>query len=243
MAIRGGLAAQDEAPRNEEVNRDLADRGPACKTKAMDVLLHPAEVRVLGSLLEKEITTPEYYPLSLNALVNACNQKSNRDPVVNFDPPTVEQALQSLREKGLLLTITAAGSRVPKYGHRLSEKLNLGRREVAILCELMLRGPQTLGELRNRAERMHPFDDLAEVESVIEHLPELITKLPRRPGEKEARYAHLVSGTPAAPENEPAAPAPTRPDRIGALEAEVAQLRTELEELKRQFAQFQKQFE
>src|SRR3984957_1694354 len=214
----------------------------------MDLLLHPAEVRVLGSLLEKEVTTPEYYPLSLNALVNACNQKSNRDPVVEFDSNTVEQALNSLRDKGLLLAITGAGSRVPKYGHRFSEKLNLGRRELAILCELMIRGPQTLGELRTHCERMHPFDDLAEVESVLDRMPELITKLLRRPGEKEARYAHLLSGTPvvaaASVEESAASPATLpRADRVATLEAEVAQLRQELEDLKQQFARFQKQFE
>jgi len=209
----------------------------------MDLLLHPIEVRVLGSLLEKEITTPEYYPLSLNALINACNQKSNREPMVNFDQETVEHALQTLRDKGLLLTITGAGSRVPKYGHRISEKLNLGRRELAIVCELMLRGPQTLGELRTRADRMHSFEDLAQVESVIEHLPELITKLPRRPGEKEARSAHLLSGAPAIPENEPEVPQPMRSDRIVNLEAEVAELRRELESLKEQFAGFRKQFD
>src|SRR6202163_3466447 len=166
----------------------------------MELVLTPVEVRVICSLLEKEVTTPEYYPLSLNALVNACNQKSNRDPVVDFDASTVEEALLSLRDKGLLLAITGAGSRVPKYAHRISEKLNLGRRELAILCELMLRGPQTLGELRTHCERLHPFDDLAEVEAVIERLPELIVKLSRRPGEKEVRYAHLLSGTPVIPE-------------------------------------------
>ena len=209
----------------------------------MDLLLHPIEVRVLGSLLEKEITTPEYYPLSLNALINACNQKSNREPMVNFDQETVEHALQTLRDKGLLLTITGAGSRVPKYGHRISEKLNLGRRELAIVCELMLRGPQTVGELRTRADRMHSFEDLAQVESVIEHLPELITKLPRRHGEKEARYAHLLSGAPAISENEPEVAQPMRSDRIANLEAEVAELRRDLESLKEQFAGFRKQFE
>ena len=209
----------------------------------MDLLLHPIEVRVLSSLLEKEITTPEYYPLSLNALINACNQKSNREPTVNFDQETVEHALQTLRDKGLLLTITGAGSRVPKYGHRISEKLNLGRRELAIVCELMLRGPQTPGELRTRADRMHSFDDLTQVESVIEHLPELITKLPRRPGEKEARYAHLLSGAPAISENEAEVVQPMRTDRIANLEAEVAELRSDLESLKEQFAGFRKQFE
>jgi len=201
---------------------------------------------VLGSLLEKEVTTPEYYPLSLNALVNACNQKSNRDPVVDYDADTVDQALQSLRDKGLLLAITGAGSRVPKYGHRISEKLNLGRRELAIMCELMVRGPQTLGELRTHCERMHAFDDLAEVEAVIERLPELIVKLPRRPGEKEVRYGHLLCGTPEISETEPQALELTRadrPDRIGALELEIAQIRVELENLKQQFAGFKRQFE
>jgi uncharacterized protein len=202
------------------------------------------EVRVLGALLEKEITTPEYYPLSLNALLNACNQKSNRDPVVHFDEETIERVLYTLRDKGLLLNITGAGSRVPKYGHRLSEKLNLGRRELALLCELMLRGPQTLGELRTRAERMHAFDDLAEVESVLDRMPDLVTRLPRRPGEKEVRYAHLLSGTPEAPSALPEhAAAMHRSDRLAELEAEVAQLRSELEDLQKQFAGFQKQFE
>ena len=212
----------------------------------MDLLLQPEEVRVLGALLEKEVTTPEYYPLSLNALVSACNQKSNRHPVVQFDPETVEQVLESLRQKGLLLTVTGAGSRVPKYGHRFSEKLNLGRRELAILCELMLRGPQTLGELRTHCERMHPFDDLSEVEAVLEKLPELIARLARRPGEKEVRYAHLLSGAPEAqePEQEALPPPPAgRPERIEALETEVSRLRAELEDLKQQFAGFRKQFE
>src|SRR5580692_10790538 len=192
----------------------------------MDVQLHPVEVRVLGALLEKEITTPEYYPLSLNALVNACNQKSNRDPMVNFDESTLEQALHSLRDKGLLLSITGAGSRVQKYAHRISEKLNLGRPELAILCELMLRGPQTLGELRTRADRMHTFDDTDQVQAVIDRLPELITKLERRPGEKESRYAHLLGGPPTVSHSEPdQSSQPVRQDRITALETEVAQLR------------------
>jgi len=209
----------------------------------MDLVLHPVEVRVLGALLEKEITTPEYYPLSLNALINACNQKSNREPVVSFDEETVEQALRSLRDKGLLLSVSGAGSRVQKYGHRISEKLNLGRPELAILCELMLRGPQTVGELRNHASRMHPFDDVEQVQSVIDRLPELITKLERRPGEKESRFAHLLSGAPEIPETPAEAPAPVRVDRMAALEVEVAHLKTEVEELKQQFAGFRKQFE
>jgi uncharacterized protein len=212
----------------------------------MDLILDADEVRVLGALLEKEVTTPEYYPLSLNALVNACNQKSNRDPVVHFDEETVERVLYTLREKALLLNITGAGSRVAKYAHRLSEKLNLGRRELALLCELMLRGPQTLGELRTRAERMHHFDDISEVESVLDHLPELVVRLPRRTGEKEVRYTHLLSGEPAAAAaSDQAADSatPTRADRISVLEEEVGRLRDELETLKHQFAGFQKQFE
>jgi uncharacterized protein YceH (UPF0502 family) len=213
----------------------------------MQLVLDAEEVRVLGSLLEKEITTPEYYPLSLNALLNACNQKSNRDPVVHFDEETLERAVHTLRDKGLLINITGAGSRVPKYSHRLSEKLNLGRRELAVLCELMLRGPQTLGELRTRAERMHSFGDLAEVESVLDRMPELAVKLPRRPGEKEARYAHLLSGVhefanPPADEAADAA-TPPRSGRMAELEAEVAQLRLEIDDLKQQFAAFRKQFE
>jgi len=209
----------------------------------MDLLLHPVEVRVLGALMEKEIATPEYYPMSLNALVNACNQKSNRDPVVQYDEETVEQALETLREKGLVLMISGAGSRVQKYGHRIAEKLNLGRREAAILCELMIRGPQTLGELRTHSDRMHHFDDVTEVETVIERFPELFTRLPRRPGEKEMRYAHLLSGPPAAVEATTETAVAPRQDRLGALEAELAQLRGEIEDLKRQFAGFKQQFE
>jgi uncharacterized protein YceH (UPF0502 family) len=213
----------------------------------MDFSLDADEVRVLGSLLEKEITTPEYYPLSLNALLNACNQKSNRDPVVHFEEETLERVLYTLRDKGLTVNITGAGSRVPKFGHRLSEKLNLGRRELAILCELMVRGPQTLGELRTRAERMHHFDDISEVETVLDRMPELVTRLPRRPGEKEARYAQLLSGVPemapSAPERVADPVASPRSDRMAELEAEVARLRSEFEDLKQQFAGFQKQFE
>src|SRR4051812_7096821 len=165
----------------------------------MDFELDAAEARVLGSLLEKEIATPEYYPLSLNALVNACNQKSNREPVVNFDEDTVEQALERLRDKGLTSRITGRDVRVPKYAHRLSETFNFGRREAAVMCVLMLRGPQTTGELRGRSERLYTFDDLEAVEATLNRLAEwqpepLVKKLPRQPGFKEGRYAHLLSG-------------------------------------------------
>lgn len=201
----------------------------------MDIL-NPAEARVLGALLEKEATTPEYYPLSLNALVNACNQKSNRDPVVDYDEDTVRDAVNRLREKKLALTITGSG-RVNKYGQRLSETLNLGRRELAVLCTLLLRGPQTLGEIKDRGERMFSFADLAETENVLERLADwpggaLVRKLSRQPGQKEARFAHLFSGEPVV-ENVPEAPA--TPSRIGQLENELSQLRSEFNDLKRRF--------
>src|SRR4051794_40273255 len=149
-------------------------------------LLDPVEVRVLGSLIEKEATTPEYYPLSLNALVNACNQKSNRDPVVEFEQATVHDAVERLREKRMALTIVGSG-RVTKYAQRISESLNLGRRELAVLCTLLLRGPQTLGEIRDRSERMFAFTDPTEAERVLEKLAEwpehsLAKKLPRQSG-------------------------------------------------------------
>lgn len=165
----------------------------------MDFTLDAVEVRVLGSLIEKEIATPEYYPLTLNALVNACNQKQNREPVVNFDEDTVDAALESLRQKRLAATVTGAGIRVPKHRELLTEALNLGRRELALICVLMLRGQQTAGELRDRAGRLHEFTDLEEVDSVLERLIErqpdpLVKRLPRQPGTKEPRYAHLLSG-------------------------------------------------
>jgi len=151
-------------------------------------LLDPVEARVLGALMEKEVTTPEYYPLSLNALVNACNQKSNRDPVVDYDEDTVSDAVDRLREKKLSLLITGSG-RVNKFQQRISETLNLGRRESAVLCTLLLRGPQTLGEVKDRSERMFAFADLAEAETVLDKLADwpsgaLIGKLARQPGQK-----------------------------------------------------------
>jgi uncharacterized protein YceH (UPF0502 family) len=211
-------------------------------------MLSAVEVRVLGSLVEKEMATPEYYPLTLNALVNACNQKSNRDPAVAYDEDTVADAIDSLRERGLAAVITGAGMRVPKYRELLSEKLNLGRRELAILCELMVRGPQTSGELRDRAGRLHPFGDLEEVETVLRRLIEwqpepLAVRLPRQPGTKEPRSAHLLSGEPAiaAPAAAPATPA--RSDRLAELEAEVRELREEVRALREQMEKFRAQFE
>jgi uncharacterized protein len=161
-------------------------------------ILSDVETRVLGSLVEKELTTPEYYPLSLNALVNACNQKSNRDPVTTLNENAVSQALRSLDKEGLAGPADAIDNRVTKFEHRLQEAFNFDRREIAILCELLLRGPQTPGELRSRAERMHRFDDLGQVQSTLQRLaqrePPVVKILPRQPGTKEARYAHLLSG-------------------------------------------------
>jgi uncharacterized protein YceH (UPF0502 family) len=202
-------------------------------------LLDPVEVRVLGALIEKEATTPEYYPLSLNALVNACNQKSNRDPVVDYDDDIVADALASLREKRFSLTV-AGGSRVNKYSQRISETLNLGRRESAVLCVLFLRGPQTLGEIKDRSERMFSFADLAETEIVLEKLATLpagalVKKLPRQPGQKEARYAHLLSGEPDLEALAEAAPAGGQPTRVAQLEEDLRELRSEFNDLKRRF--------
>jgi uncharacterized protein YceH (UPF0502 family) len=207
----------------------------------MALYLDSVEARVLGALLEKEITTPEYYPLTLNALVNACNQKSNRDPVVGYDDEDVSNALESLKQKHLSAVLSAgSGSRVAKYSHRLSETLNLGRRESALVCELLLRGPQTLGELRSRAERMHRFQDIDEVEACLRTLMQrspdpLVTELPRQPGTKEPRFAHLLSGEPeyAAP-SEPARPVSA--DRLATLEAEVSDLRDRVTHLEQKLS-------
>ena len=202
--------------------------------------MHPVEVRVLGALLEKDLTTPEYYPLTLNALQNACNQKSSRDPIVHYDEHTVREALELLKNKALALRITGAGHRVEKFAHRLGEKLNLGRRELAILCVMMLRGPQTVGEIRGRTERMHDFADMEEVERVLESLasrPEaLVARAPR------GRWVHLFSGEPdLSSDVQDAAPAAG----IGSnnLESRVAALETEVAELKARLAAFERQFQ
>jgi uncharacterized protein YceH (UPF0502 family) len=213
--------------------------------------LHEIEVRVLGSLAEKEITTPDYYPLSLNALINACNQKSNRDPVMALDERVVTQALDSLNEKSLAGQVTSADSRVPKYAHRLQEVFNFDRREMAVLCVLLLRGPQTPGELRGRAERMYQFDDLEVVESALRHLmerePPLVKKLARQPGTKESRYAHLLAGDVegwiAPAEAHPVAATGDQDEqRITRLETDVQSLRTEIADLRQQLEDFRKQF-
>jgi uncharacterized protein YceH (UPF0502 family) len=198
--------------------------------------LHPVEVRVLGSLLEKDLATPEYYPLTLNALVNACNQKSSREPVVHYSEETVRQALAALQQRGLVTRLSGAGHRVEKYGHRLGESLNLGRRELAVLCVLMLRGAQTAGELRGRTERMHAFSDLEEVERVLESLAQRESGALAAPAPR-GRWMHLWSGAAAAPGSAPAEEPPrdALEDRVAALEAEVAELKLRIESLRRHF--------
>jgi uncharacterized protein len=219
----------------------------------MQVTLTEVEARVLGSLIEKDITTPDYYPLSLNALVNACNQKNNRDPVMTLDENAVRDALSTLQEKRLAGPASGADSRVTKYEHRLQEVFNFDRREIAIICVLLLRGAQTPGELRGRTERMYHFEALEDVVSTLDRLahrdPPLVAMLPRQPGTKESRYMHLFFGE-APPQvyverTPPSATAASEStgDRISALEAEVANLRTELTEVQQQLAAFRKQFE
>lgn len=219
-------------------------------------LLNDIEVRVLGSLMEKQMTTPEYYPLTLNALLHACNQISNRDPVVSFDEKTIAQALESLREKNLAYVFYGADSRVPKYKHVMPEIFHLSRPETAVLCVLMLRGPQTIGELRGRTGRMYEFADLTEVESTVEKLAAredepLIKRLPRQAGKKDSRYAHLLAGE-IAVEEQPARTPRVEPvvlevraenEKISKLESEVQQLREEVNDLRQRFDEFKKQFE
>jgi uncharacterized protein YceH (UPF0502 family) len=221
-------------------------------SKSVNIVLTEIEARVLGALLEKEITTPDYYPLSLNSLVNACNQKSNRDPAMNLDEVSVRNALRTLQDNSLARSVSAVDSRVTKYEHRLQEAFNFDRREAAIFCELLLRGPQTPGALRTRAERMHPFDDLSEAQSALQRLmnrePPLAAVLARQPGTKEARYIHLLSGDakPVASAMGPeASVAPERQklDALSSLSSEITELRREVADLKQQFAAFRKQFE
>jgi uncharacterized protein len=216
----------------------------------VNIVLNAAEARVLGALVEKDITTPDYYPLSLNALINACNQKNNREPVTNFDEETVRLALRNLSDKQLAGMARGAEGRVAKYEHRLQEVYNFTRPETAILCVLLLRGPQTPGELRGRTERMHRFEDLDEVLSGLQQLmrrePPLAKALGRRPGTKEIRYAHLLSGDVEA--WEPAAETASSSgsadaERLIQLEEQVAALNSEVAELKQQMAEFRKQFE
>jgi uncharacterized protein YceH (UPF0502 family) len=217
-------------------------------------VLSEIEVRVLGSLIEKELTTPEYYPLSLNALVNACNQKSNRDPAMKLDESAVSQALRGLEKEGLAGPADNMDSRVTKFAHRLQDAFNFDRREIAVLCELLLRGPQTPGELRGRAERMYPFDDLGQVQSTLQRLanrdPPIAKVLPRQAGTKEARYAQLLSGDVQVATSTAASDVASGhmiregdSERIARLESAVAALQNEIHDVKEQLAAFRKQFE
>jgi uncharacterized protein len=218
--------------------------------------LSPAETRILGCLLEKERITPENYPLSLNSLIAACNQSTNRDPITAYDSKTVEAGLDGLRQKKLAVMIMSAGSRVAKFRHQLLNHFDLSPREVALLCVLLLRGAQTLGELRGRTERMQFFDSLEQVESFLAELARgespLVRVLPARPGQKESRYVQLLSGEPMVPENGPISGTDSPPaeeesamdtSRLEAVEKEVAELKVELQRLREELLSFRKQFE
>jgi uncharacterized protein len=211
--------------------------------------LGPVEVRVLGSLIEKELSTPDHYPLSLNALTAACNQSSNRDPVMTVDEGSVSGAIDILRRLSLVRSFQASGSRVPKYQHLLTEAGELSRAELAVLCVLALRGPQTQAEVRSRAARLMPGDNPDGVEAALEALvarapTPVVTRLPRRPGQKEMRYAHLLGGEVVYEVDDAPAPTPiVATDRIAALEELTRELRSEVIDLRAQLAEFRKQFE
>jgi uncharacterized protein len=217
----------------------------------LNIVLDPSEIRVLGALVEKDITTPDYYPLSLNALVNACNQKNNREPVTNLAEDEVRQALSTLQEKRLAGPASGADSRVTKYEHHLQEVFNFTRSEIAVMCVMLLRGPQTPGELRGRTERMYHFETLDDVQSTLQRLiqkdPPLIKMLSRQPGTKENRYAHLLAGEIEEVEITRAetglTPSANTAGRITTLETEISELKAEIAGLKQQFAEFRKQFE
>src|SRR5215472_7082380 len=217
----------------------------------MAIVLTDVEARVLGALVEKDITTPDYYPLSLNALVSACNQKNNRDPAMNLDENQVREALSGLEAMGLAGPASSADSRVTKYEHHLQDVFNFSRGETAVICVLLLRGPQTLGELRGRTERLHRFEDLEAVQAALQHLmrrePPLAVMLPRQPGTKESRYAHLLSGEipVAAPASRGVAPPVDhgQQDRVSRLEEQVATLEREVSDLKQTVEALRKRFE
>lgn len=223
----------------------------------METILNEAEVRVLGALVEKQVTTPEYYPLTLNALVQACNQKNNRHPVVAYDEQLVSYTIETLRAKNLVYVFYGSNSRVPKYKHMMMEVFGLDAKELALMCVLMLRGPQTPGELRGRAERLYDFATLDEVEKTLDSLIEkepqaLVRRLARQSGQKEIRYVHLLSGEVGADyqnasvetEQRPASkPAAAEPGRLNTLEQEVESLRADLVGLRQEFEEFKKQFD
>jgi uncharacterized protein YceH (UPF0502 family) len=216
----------------------------------MDILISDTEVRVLGSLMEKEMATPDYYPLSLNGLMNACNQKSNRNPVVEYTEKTVEEALAGLKEKGLVRQSNV--SRVPKFEQNFTIPHKLVNREAAVLGVLLLRGPQTVGEIRGRTERLYKFAGLEETEETMGSLADLgyVVQLPRQPGCKESRYMHLLAGEPMVEQEVDTPPGPVTvvrsrggDERIAALAEEMDELRRELQELKQAFIEFKGQFD
>lgn len=217
----------------------------------MEIALNSVEARVLGVLIEKEMSTPDYYPLTLNALVNGCNQKTNRDPVMDLEESLVSEALDRLRADRLVWQVKAQGSRALKYEHNLKEVFELSSRELAILCELLLRGPQTAGELRSRTARLVEFPGLPAVEHALKKLAEhekgpFVLQLPRQPGQKESRHAHLLGDLDPADLETVSEAATVRfqgPDRVTALDERVAALETELAELKAAFEAFRKSFE
>ena len=218
----------------------------------MTTILNDIETRVLGALVEKQVTTPEYYPLTLNALTLACNQKNNRNPVTAYTENEVSHALESLREKNLTYVFHGSASRVPKYKHVMPEVMHLNRGELAVMCVLMLRGPQTVGELKSHVGRLYEFSGLEEVDATVNGLMSrdsepLVARLPRQPGQKDARFAHLLSGEPPAREIlEPPSrlrSAAANTDRVTTLEAEVESLKSQVNELREQFDRFKQQFE
>ena len=211
--------------------------------------LTETEARIVGSLIEKQLTTPEYYPLTLNALVAACNQKTNREPVTNYDEQTVTGALDDLRDKNIVYVFYGSTSRVPKYKHILPDVYHLEPSETAVMCVLMLRGPQTIGELRERTGRLYDFRDLNDVnetlESLIKREEPLITRLERAPGQKEARYAHLLCGevTSYTPPERASRGSAANDERVEKLEQEIETLKTELSAFRQEFEDFKRQFE
>jgi uncharacterized protein len=220
----------------------------------LNVVLNEYELRVLGALVEKQIATPDYYPLSLNALTNGCNQKNHRDPVVAYDEAIVTRAMDGLKEKKLIYAFHGSEARVPKYGHLFPKAYELNDAEVAVMCVLILRGPQTPGELRSRTSHLYGFEQLSDVENALQNLSSreqpLVVKLTRLPGARESRYAHLLGGpvsvddVVASPRTESATPRlPADDGRLARLEEEITSMRREFEELRREFAKFKSQFE
>lgn len=218
----------------------------------MNATLNEYELRALGALVEKQIATPEYYPMTLNALVNACNQKNHRDPVVSYDETIVAKALDGLRVKNLAYVFHGSEARAPKYGHLFPKAYDLSEAETPLMCVLILRGPQTSGELRSRTQHLRSFGSLAEVETLLQELSlrdePLVVRLPRQPGSRESRFAHLLGGpvetelSEAPPRQAPSVqPRQSENDKIAKLEEEIASLRLELSELKQQFAEFKRE--